>query len=233
MKKLFKILGIIILCLAVAAGAVAYWQRDHIKALINGLRYSGEELDNMMTNAQSELKNAVESFSGTELRDYTEEEQQQIESGEVSSDEVMAKIINEAVEQKLAQSAQNNTSSGNTPAEKTVDTIINEHVSKLYSLKSNFMGQVDSLLAQAAAEYYSMADGGAYGKETKQVLIPKYIGLISGLESTCDKEVEAVISSLTAELKARGESLDIIKTIRSAYAHEKSLKIAQIINEYG
>ena len=236
MKKFLKIVGIIVLCFVVLIGGVAVWQRDHIKALINGVKYSEEELGEMLTTAQDDLKKAVESFSGEELRDYTEEEIQQIESGEVSSDEVIAKIINEAVEKKLSQ--QENTSkneeskaANSAPAEKSAEMVINEHVAQLYALKSSYMGQLDALVAQGAAEYRAWAKEGK-AASAKQSLLPQYISRAAGLESACDGEVEAVISSLTAELKKRNHSLDIIKTIRSAYANEKSIKMAQLVNKY-
>lgn len=235
MKKFFKIFGIVFLCIALAVGGVALWQKDHIKALITGVKYSKEELGEMMVSAQDELKKAVESFSGEELREYTPEELEQIENGEISSDEVMAKIINEALEKKLGTTNSNqgasNRSTGNN-AEKTADIIINEHIAQLYAIKSSYMGQIDSLIAQGAAEYSELVKAGN-ASSAKQTLLPRYISAATSLESACDNEVEQVISSLSAELKKKNHSLDIIKTIRSAYANEKSIKIAQIVNKYG
>lgn len=235
MKKFLKVSLIILLCLVLIFCGLLYWQRDHIGALIKGLKYSDTELTNMIENSHTELKSAIESFSGGTLREYTEEEKRQIEAGEVSRDEMMAKVMNEAVEQKLAQSKQEaeKAQAENKPVPKTADTVINEHVSKLYTLKSSYMAQIDNMLAQAASEYYAKAEGGLYGKETKAELIPKYISAFSALEGKCDAEVEAILSSLSKELKAMKHSLDIVKTIRSAYANEKSIKIAQIINQYG
>ncbi|MBP3337769.1 MAG: hypothetical protein J6L59_05125 [Clostridia bacterium] len=231
MKKFFKIFGIVLLCVAIVCGGVFVWQKDHIMAIINAVKYSDEELSEKLVSTQEELKQTVESFAGEELREYTEEELGQIERGEVTKDEVMAKIINEAVEKKISKKEPEDTNEQKTK-EKEAEIIINEHIAQMYSLKSSYLGQIDAMLATAAAEYYSMAEGGAKGKETKQVLIPKYMGILSGLEKQCDAKVEGVLSSLMKELKARNQSLDIVKTIRSAYENEKSIKMAQIINEY-
>ena len=231
MKKFFKITGIVFLCIAIVCGGVFVWQKDHIMAVINAIKYSDEELSQKLITSQEDLKQTVEEFAGEELREYTDEELSQIERGEVTKDEVMAKIINEAVEKKISQKAPEAENEKKTN-EQEAEIIINEHIAQMYSLKSSYLGQIDAMLATASAEYYSMAEGGAKGKETKQVLIPKYMGILSGLEKQCDAKVEGILSSLTKELKARNHSLDIVKTIRSAYENEKSIKMAQIINEY-
>ncbi len=230
MKKFLKIFGIVILCLATLTGGLAIWQRDNIKAIITGLRYSEEELSEMMTDAQNELKEVAKNFTETEIRDFTEEERQQIALGEVSAGEIIAKIITEATSQSLNQNSHNQ-QLGNDSDGKTTDMIISEHVAKLYSLKSSYIGQIDTIMAQGESEYYSMA---AQGKaaEARKTLLSKYMGKLSSLEGACDSEVDSVISSLTNELKARNHSLDVIKTIRSAYANEKSIKKAQLIKKY-
>ena len=231
MKKFFKIFGIVFLCTAIVCAGVFIWQKDHIMAIINAVKYSDEELSKKLISSQEELKQTVENFAGVELREYTEEELGQIKRGEVTKDEVMAKIINETVKKKISEIPPE-TSDAQKAKENEAQAVINAHIAELYSLKSSYMGQIDAMLSQAATEYYGMTKSGTPGKEAKQVLIPKYIGTLSELEGKCDAKVEEILSSLTKELKAKNYNLDIIKTIRSAYENEKSIKMAQIINEY-
>ena len=240
MKKFLKIAGIILLCIVFVLGGLAIWQKDNIKAFINSARYSEEELVNMAQNADEKLKKEVEESLGVTLREITQEEQQQIDNGEISKDEVISKIITEATEEKRQQEekkqqgqqgAGGQSETASQPQQKSAQTMINECVSQLYSLKGSYMGRLDSLIGSAAAEYQSLvAEGKA--STAKATLMSKYMSAAAGLESACDGEVERLLSNLTAELKARNHSLDIVKTIRSAYANEKSAKMAQLIGKY-
>ena len=102
----------------------------------------------------------------------------------------------------------------------------------MYGLKSKYVGQLDACIAQAISEYKSLPKE-EHTSASKRSIMSKYMGQMAGLESACDAEVNSVLSSLERELKEIGADTSILQTIRSAYANEKSMKIAYYMATYG
>ena len=92
MKKILKVTGIVFAVLFIIALALAFWQRDNITAFIGAVRNDSEKIAEKIVQNDKELKNEIETYLGDGFREYTEEEKAQIESGEVSEKEVLAKI---------------------------------------------------------------------------------------------------------------------------------------------
>lgn len=251
MKKFLKIFLLtfasIAAVLVVAAGAVAVWQWDNISAFVTALNETPEQAMQKMSENDAALKTELENQLGQQYRELTDEEKQQIESGEVSEKEILAKIISEKAEEAAIQDTAGTNSNETQPTRETygppapketkatkkqsADKIINRYVSTLYSMESRYIGSIEGVLSRAYAEYVRVAK---HEQDTAAMASvgAKYIQEIYSLEARCDSEVEALLESLKSELDAIGADTSILGTIRNAYANEKQLKRSYYMGKY-
>ena len=78
MKRFFKILGIVLLLLCIACGVVAYKNRSNIAGLITAMKYSGDEIQTKRDDSNADVKGEISKYLDGDLRDFTEEEKQQL-----------------------------------------------------------------------------------------------------------------------------------------------------------
>ncbi len=115
MKKFLKVLGIIILVLAVIIAGIAAYNWMYVRAVNDGLRYADAQLVEKQKKNTEEHISSVNEKVTVELRELTEEEKAQIASGELSQTALMAQILSEAVGAPLP-SAEESTSPDETAA---------------------------------------------------------------------------------------------------------------------
>ena len=99
-------------------------------------------------------------------------------------------------------------------------------VAQIYILRSDFSGQLDSLVSQAKAEY--IANKG----KNKAGIAGKYLRKATDLEALCDSQMEETLSKIDVEIKRTGGDTEIVSEIRSAYENEKSIKKADLLAKY-
>ena len=242
MKKFLKILMIFTVFTIVAITALTIWKGDTIIAAFHSLQYQNytkEELNQKIQENDQKLKEEIAEYTGgAPLRDLSEEEHAQVERGETTYEEVYEKILQEIHQQEQAQpekpadsQPQQNDVKPVVPVSPT-KAITDKYIAKMYGLKSKYIGQLDACIAQAISEYKALP-GEEHTNAAKRSIISKYVGRMAGLESACDAEVNSVLSSMEKELKEIGADTSIIQTVRSAYANEKSMKIAYYMATYG
>lgn len=217
MKKFFMALGCIFLVAILAIGYIAYVNRGNIESFITAMNYDGEEINTRREEARETLKTDIDDYFEEGIREFTEEETKAIESGEKSSQQVLAEIILEEAPKKPAQSAEG---------------IVAKYTAKILELEGKYGGQVDALLKKASQEFRDLPKG-QHTFQDKVKVMTKYVGTINSLEASCDKEVEGYIKSMEKELKAIGADTAIVETARQAYKNEKKLRKAAYIKEYG
>lgn len=228
-----KVLIIFFLLIAVIIIGL-YWQKNNLKAAIIYSRYSPNEIEAKINDNSKELSDELKTVAPGLLRDMTQDEKKKIADGKVSADDILEKII----EEKLKEKGYSTETDEKTPNfevkqgkadDSNIDDIISEHISKMYSLKSYYLGQIGGLESQAKAEYKALPKD----KRTisaKKNLISKYYSKASSLESQCDSQVYDVLASLKSELKKHNEDTSIVDKIKSSYENEKSLKKAYYFN---
>lgn len=106
MKKILKVVLIIFIVVAVVLCGLAYWQRANLKALKMAMTHDTDEIAAQMSKQNQDLKKQIEVYFPDGIRDFTAEELEQIEKGEATEQQILAKIIEEAI----ASSVQNSTS---------------------------------------------------------------------------------------------------------------------------
>jgi len=241
MKSKKKLIALIILVLIVAAAAVVVQKTDIISMLKYSREYTKEELDVMMKENSDRLDDEIRSYFDNDLREYTQEEKEQLENGEITSDELIARIIAEKYkiagidgvdifgkESNMDKNTDTSGAATSKPA-KTAEEITGQYVARLYSLQSTYVGRLDSLLNTAASEFKALPK--EQRTKTKMVSIAsKYIPQGYSLESNCDSQVNGLLANLEKELKAIGADTSIVSTIRSHYQAEKSIKKAYYLS---
>lgn len=120
MKK-SKIALCVVGAVVIAAGAVAYVQRDNISALIDGMRYSDEDLDSQLVSTEESVKDYMKDNDLGEIKMLTQEEEAALVSGEISQQDAVkimtgAMTLDEAKNNKGSESAQTGTPSDNKTA---------------------------------------------------------------------------------------------------------------------
>ena len=203
-KKILIIISAILAVILIALGILAYMFRDVIHIM---LLDTEEVRKNVVENGQ-EFHSSIQERMGIVIDEFTEEELEQIASGEVS----LSTILAEKIEDYIAENP--------TVEEDKENEIIIRYMRKFSTLQGQYMGTIDGIIAEARNEYHS----GNISPGQKTEFANRYISRFRGAESSCDAEVESLLSQLKAELEAVGADTSIVNEIRQTYANEKAAK---------
>lgn len=253
MRKKTGHIILIIFLLLVIAGAIFVHKNNIIPTLMYSQKYTSEELNDMLNNGDEQLNNEIRNYFGDNLREYTPEEQQMLDNGEITSEELLSKIIAETYTEPAAESDQaqpsdtednqqtkNNTvnDAENVPQSSSPvssgaskqEQITAKYISKLYSLEGTYMGKLEGLLSSAVSEYKSLPENERTAKK-KMSLVSKYMSKGYSLENNCDAQVNSILSSLESELKDAGADTSITGTIKKQYQNTKNVKRAYYLSK--
>ncbi len=216
MKKRIFLIAVAIIFVALVC--LVFTQINNIKGVFYSFKYSTEEIENMISETDDSLKRDLESFIGHQIRAFTEEENQQIEAGVVTKEQVIEKIILEEL-QKNADSASPNNKE------------VSYYITSLYNLKNEYIGKLDGMVKSAVAEYKALSK--EERTRSKQLEIgAAYAKKATALEGECDGRVSEIVNNIEKILKSTGQSTEIITTINNAYLSEKTLKRAYYLNMF-
>ena len=253
MKKALKITGIVLLVIVVLIGALVAWKWPYISAVIDGMTKSAAELGQIRVEDTEKTISGVNAHMDSELRDMTDEEREKIMSGELTQTEVMAQIVAEATGMVLPDVSNNGTEEQPAPEQTTpeqqtqqpvvetapspqptvsdYDQLVAGCVSKLYSLQSQYTGQLQGLVARAKSYYNQQKTevGAAAAKSSTASMVS---GEVVSMEGACDSKVEAALGELSSSLKAIGADTSIVGELRAAYEREKSNQRKAYVNRY-
>ena len=234
MKRWKKIVGgTLVVLAAVGAGAAWHFQNE-LQAVNYYLRYSQEEQavleqenEAMLENVLQQANLPAEIFTDPSLT--TEEIAQKLEAlAQEQSSAMDAGDKEESVQSQSSEAAgsaenhpSNSSSSINTTSQ-NYDAELAAMVGEIYALRASFIGQLDGLLQQAKAEYSALST--EQREKQKSSLTSKYIGLAGNLESSCDSQMESILSRIQKHLKETGGDTSLVKEIRKVYENEKALK---------
>lgn len=208
------------LILIFSISALAYWQWENITALKYMLTNSSEETTQMLKENEKVINNIVEKLSDEGISALPEEAVEMMNNGELTEKDA-ADIISGKTTIDKVKNKKNNTDESQANSEASN---ISNLVAQIYSLRSSFVGKLDSLIAQAKAEWSA-------GGVNKKDFISKYIGLGTSLEGQCDAQFESIISQIKEELKRTGGDESIISELKKAYKNEKTAKKASILSQ--
>jgi len=236
MKKVTKVLLAILLLVVIAAGAVLYWQKGNIAALINGTKYSSEDLASQLDSNRDDLKDQVEKYTTSTINDLSSKDEQKLLNGEITIEEISDKynlpldVMKEDFSY-IVSADSNAVSSPNTDNSKEIDKAISTGVSNLYALKAKYVAKLGELERSVYNEYTKLPKE-KQTEDSKKDIVMKNINKISEMEQKCDQDVDEVLSILEAELiKLKGDT-EIIKILKDSYANEKEIKKSYYLSLY-
>jgi len=214
-----KYITLIVVIVLFAFVFLMYSQWGNIKGVFYSFKYSNEEIENMITETDANLKRDLEAFIGHPIRDITEEENKQIEEGTITKEQVIEKIVLEELKKNSKESENN----GNKD--------VSYYITSLYNLKNEYIGRLDGMVSSAVAEYKALSK--AERTRSKQLEIgASYAKKAMALEGECDAKVSEIVSNIEKILKSTSQSTEIITTINNAYVSEKTYKRAYYLNMF-
>lgn len=231
MKKGFKVALIILSCILLLLGGLAFWQRHNIKVAWSGLTTSPEQLQQNMEEVKTEVESALTSYNLQGVRDLTVEEEEKLRKGEITLEEAMdlmmpARAVAETPEEEIVEAV--NTVDTSTK-EQQVEAVVAEYVGKMYTLKAKYVALLGSVESEAKSSFFSLPKEQQNIKGLQKIG-GSFIGEAISLESQCNGEVGALLSELEQELKDLEADTSIVATMRKAYENEKYLKKAYYLS---
>lgn len=251
-KKGLAGMGIAVL---MALAGVGIWQRENAQAIWEGMSYNEDELKIQMETSKEKIQEALQEYEIKGVRELTVEEEEKLMKGELSVEEAVSLILNQAdqptqeEEKTLAekdeldqpisstendQVAQNNeaTLNNGSSTESTqveVGEIVEKYVEKMYVMQATFLSELGKLEARARTVYAQLPKE-ERNLSTAQKLAPSFINQGLALENSCDSQVNAILSDFEVELKKAGASTAIVSNMREAYQTQKRLKKAYYLS---
>ena len=220
MKKRYKILILILIILLAVICAVAVWQWDNLKALKYSRSMSDEEIQSELEENQKEFDEVAEEFSISE-KELTQEQIDAVVSGAMKVEDVADMII--STSEKENDNQEDSTSD---------DAEVQRIVASLYVLRSSYSSQLAGLTSAAKSEFANLPAEQQTAAAKRRIVAAK-INEASALESSCDAQVNSLLSSLRSRLKQLGRDTSLADQIQSSYNQEKTLKKASYLSQLG
>lgn len=225
MKKWVKVLSTVLVVIFVVVAFLAVWQWKNINSIYKGINETATEITRQRNENQIKLAEDVDSYLDESIRTLTSEEKEKIESGEVKVEDVYKQVFEEKyneIQEKRKESNQ---------TVKTKDEIISKYMMQMYSLQSEYTAKAETTIKQGA-RYYEGLKKVKDKKTARTDTITHFTPVVRNMEAECDKKVKTVVANLKKELEAISAETDITRTIESAYAAEKQLKLSYYANKY-
>lgn len=224
-KKWPWILLAVVLALSIGITVLAVWQWNNIMALYYAGKYTPEQLQQMDQANKLQMQQICSKVSNVDITLLPEDIQKLMDEGKLSQQEAIAIMLGKIRwdGKTVVATVEDKTTSTEIAGEPV--SRVDEIIGRIYLLRSNYVGKLDSLVAQAWSEYKK-------GGISKQNLISKYLGIGYGLEGECDGQLEGLLAELSGELSRTGGDLSVIEEIRHTYRSQKSIKKAEMIAKY-
>lgn len=195
------------------------------------------------------LSQKIQDYVQVEIRDFTEDEKIQIESGEKTKTEVIAQIITENTQKPdttvppvgetevtpdVAEPVKpDNNNSTNAAPKETADEIVARHITILYGYHSDFEGRVAALATSARnwMHVYKKAHPGITWRDAKVATMQHFMDTATAIENECYAQVDKQILALENDLKAIGADLSVVATVRDAAYNEMDIRKSKIVAE--
>lgn len=240
-KKILQITAIILAVICIGIGGLVWWQWDNVQAIYLYSTNSNEAIEENLT-AQREKTEQTMTTYGITVKDITPEQEAGIVDGTLTAAEVIEQMYgvntttdtnDTSSEDDSSQTTQSTSTTESTELSESAKQAIilsNEAATQLYTYKIEFLGDLGDLYSKAVDEYVAAIDEGKSGVSKTSVAMG-YAVQAAQLEAECDALVLALLNNLETELKALGESTDIISAMKTSYKEEKATKKAYYMSK--
>jgi len=161
-------------------------------------------------------------------------ENENLNNNNVSENENLANNTDNENKNSSSNTKGNNTevqNSSNSENNNELNKKINEKITKIYGIKAYYLGKLGALENEVKSQYNALPEGSKNPAAIKNI-ISSNIGTAVSLESSCDSEIETVLSELETILKDSNQDTAIVDKIRNAYIDEKALKKSYYLSLY-
>lgn len=239
--RLLKIFLCLLLVIVAAAAALAIWQRDNINAVITAQSTSQEDIAQQISTSKANTQKEIEKYNIPIERDFTLEEEMEIQNGTLSVEEAVKRIMKtssaaaegEESAENSGSSVQDAQSGSDDNGEELTDEqqIVAKYLKEMYTLKAYYIGELGVFERDLKSQYKS-----TYGTGKNAAAIAKVVqnnmGRVISLESECDKKVDAILANMKSELEAIGADTSIVAVVEDSYVNEKSLRKSYYLSLY-
>lgn len=242
--KLLKILLCLLLVIVAAIAALAIWQMDNINAVITARSTSQEDIAQQISTSKANTQKEIEKYNIPIARDFTLEEEMEIQNGTLSVEEAVKRIMKtssaaaegeESAEKggsNGVQGTQGSSAGADNGEELTKEQqIVAKYLKEMYTLKAYYIGELGAFERDLKSQYKS-----TYGTDKNAAAIAKVVqnnmGRVISLESECDKKVDGILANMKSELEAIGADTSIVTVVEDSYVNEKSLRKSYYLSLY-
>ena len=117
------------------------------------------------------------------------------------------------------------------PAASTVSPAVQQIIADIYLLRAEFINKLDALIEEGTAEVNAIPKE-KRSASVKLEFMNRYRDRCGALEAECDARLEALLSDMTAQLKADGGDLSLVEDARALYIQEKKIRKAELYRKY-
>lgn len=225
-------LGIVI----IAVASVTVWQWRNIKALYIAATNDEDTISEKLKENDEKFANEVKDYLKENIRDFTDEEVEQIEKGDATKTEVLAKIISESVAENgsLGSTAVDSAGGQSSAHSETSEQIVARHVANLYAYQSEFESKVNSLAATVTSymHSYKATHPNITWRDAKVATVQHYMSSATSIESECYSKVDNEVALLRSELKAIGADMSIADKVAESAENQMELKKSKLMSQY-
>lgn len=213
-----KILLWLLILLLIAMAALAFWQRQNIRAVYTFVTQDSETIAGNLEQKRSEHQSKLEEKVPLTVLPPSTEQSNAILSGAATSESVKEEL---GIANQLAKL-------GN---EETAEELINSCVAELYACKVDIMAELALLKQEAVDQWNALPEE----KRTDNAL--REIGLRGleqcyDLEVTVDAQVEEILSCYKIKLVEMGADTAILADLWSYYEDEKVAEKTYYMDRY-
>ncbi len=246
-----KILLAVLIIILVLIGYFAYVQWNNIGAVVDGLRYDEEQIQQNTEAVKTEVNDYMKENQLAEIRELNEEEEKALEEGKIDDDDAVkimtGKTTLDDVIEKKEQEERNDGKGQNKPSKTeppkkepepkkeepvNYDQLISEKVAQMYVYKSRFLGKLSTLAIDAEDEFHRTFPQSEWTKDNRTKIIMKHLGEAMTMEKDCDSKVSELVSDLKELLAKAGRDTSLADQIQKAYNDEKKNMKAAYMKEY-
>lgn len=241
MKKAARAILIVFLVIIIALIIAVVLNRDYINIFITSITNNSETIKEKEKDTNDTLINELNNYLDEKLREPTDDENLQVENGELDVVDLYYNIIRERIDEEYWYNIDTKEMTVKEPDEETSeeekhlysqkDTIVSKYVTQLYTLQSAYSSKIEQIISQAIS-YYNDLRATQDQVAARANTIAHFTSTAASLEGECDDAFEQIIKEFDKELKNAGEDTSILKTMRKAYEDEKQLKMSYYINKY-
>lgn len=209
----------IVLAVLLAVGGICIWQRNNIRALILSRTMTQAELTEQMTQQQEKTEQAAQE-AGVTVRPMTEEEKEQLRSGEESREALIERLAEAQKPEETPEQADDAQEAAPDP-QAALREELNKCVAEVYVMEAEYTGWLEQA-NQSAIDEFSALPEAEQTSSAKYDIGMKYLSAALQKEQECDarmQDVEARIRSLLTQL---GESTSLADEIQTTYTEKKA-----------